>query len=225
MEFIYLIFYACLRLQFLDVETNPGPQHPVPAVCRILSSNVPGQLETLVTWPCLCLSIIYCFAPRLWSQICITCRSCWFPVSVTLSYVGVRTLGPMGWQHMYEMVMEHFTNPNLSMVVAKCWFLGFVVWGRTFMCNLYRNPDIDQQIFDFFTSINSCCAGRGCPCLFPVCGWFQWPSSGVVRFYDHEPSWSCSLWLRKSPVAISWLSAQPMLVVEYLTSWWLMFLT
>ena len=25
MKFLYLIFYACLRLRFLDVETNPGP--------------------------------------------------------------------------------------------------------------------------------------------------------------------------------------------------------
>ena len=27
----------------------------------------------------------------------------------------------------YDMVTEHFANPNLSVVVAKCWFLGFVV--------------------------------------------------------------------------------------------------
>ena len=40
MDFFYLIFYACLRLRFLDVETNPGPRHPVAAVCRILCSNV-----------------------------------------------------------------------------------------------------------------------------------------------------------------------------------------
>ena len=26
MEFLYLIFYSCLRLRFLDVETNPGPR-------------------------------------------------------------------------------------------------------------------------------------------------------------------------------------------------------
>ena len=35
MDFHYLLFYACLRLRFLDVETNPGQQRPVPAVCRI----------------------------------------------------------------------------------------------------------------------------------------------------------------------------------------------
>ena len=36
-------------------------------------------------------------------------------------------LGPEGWRHTYEMDMEHFANPSLSVVVAKCWFLGFVV--------------------------------------------------------------------------------------------------
>ena len=47
MDFLYLIFYACLRLRFLDVETNPGPKHPVPAVCRILCSNVRGLAGNL----------------------------------------------------------------------------------------------------------------------------------------------------------------------------------
>ena len=47
MDFLYLIFYGCLRLQFLDVETNPGPRRPVPAVCRILSSNVRGLARNL----------------------------------------------------------------------------------------------------------------------------------------------------------------------------------
>ena len=42
MEFFYLIFYACLMLRFLDVETNPGQRRPVPPVCRILCSNVRG---------------------------------------------------------------------------------------------------------------------------------------------------------------------------------------
>ena len=41
--------------------------------------------------------------------------------------VGARRHGPVGWRHMYEMVTEHFANQNLSVVVAKCWFLGFVV--------------------------------------------------------------------------------------------------
>ena len=51
MEFIYLNFYACLRLRFLDVETNPGSRRPVPAVCRLLCSNVrllAGNLSDLI---------------------------------------------------------------------------------------------------------------------------------------------------------------------------------
>ena len=47
MDFLYLIFYGCLRLNFLDVETNPGPRRPVPAVCRILCSNVRGLAGNL----------------------------------------------------------------------------------------------------------------------------------------------------------------------------------
>ena len=45
MEFFYLIFYA--RLRFLDVETNPALRRPVPAVCRILCSNVRGLAGNL----------------------------------------------------------------------------------------------------------------------------------------------------------------------------------
>ena len=40
MEFLYLIFCACMRLRFLDVETNPGPRRPIIAVCRTLFINV-----------------------------------------------------------------------------------------------------------------------------------------------------------------------------------------
>ena len=39
---LHLKFYSCLRLQFPDVESNPGPRRPVPASSRILCSNVLG---------------------------------------------------------------------------------------------------------------------------------------------------------------------------------------
>ena len=49
-------------------------------------------------------------------------------VSVAMSScVGARCLGPVGWLHLFEMVTEHLANPNLSVVVAKCCFWGFVV--------------------------------------------------------------------------------------------------
>ena len=47
MDFLYLIFYGCLMLRFLDVETNTGPRRPVPDACRILCSNVRGLAGNL----------------------------------------------------------------------------------------------------------------------------------------------------------------------------------
>ena len=44
---LYLILYACLRLRFLDVETNPALRRPVPTVCRLLCSNVRGLAGNL----------------------------------------------------------------------------------------------------------------------------------------------------------------------------------
>ena len=47
MEFRYLTFYSYTRLQFLDVETNPGRRRPLPTVCRLLSNNVQGLAGNL----------------------------------------------------------------------------------------------------------------------------------------------------------------------------------
>ena len=49
-DFLYLIFYACLKLQFLDVETNPGQRRRVRALCKILCSkmrDLAGNLSDL----------------------------------------------------------------------------------------------------------------------------------------------------------------------------------
>ena len=47
MKFLYHIFHACPRLQFLVLETNPGPRRPAIDVCRILCSNVQGLAGNL----------------------------------------------------------------------------------------------------------------------------------------------------------------------------------
>ena len=124
MDFLYLIFYICLRLRFLDVETNPCLHRPVPDVCRILCSNVRGLAENLsdLTVASSQYDILLCSETlvsdmRHVSEVLVALCCC----------VGARCLGPMGWQHTYEMATEHFANPNLSVVVAKCCFLGLVV--------------------------------------------------------------------------------------------------
>ena len=116
----------------------------------VLQCGIPGGAwpGTIVTWPWLRVSMIYCCALTLWSQICVTCRRYWFPDSVALSgCVGARCLGPEGWLHTYEMVPEHFDNQNLSGVVGKCCFLGCVVWDKTFMCSVFTQPWPRYQIF------------------------------------------------------------------------------
>ena len=148
MDFLYLISYGCLRLRFLDVETNSGPHRPVPAVCRILCSNVrglAGNLSDLTVFSSqydilLCSETLVSDLRHVWEVLVpgfgrtvLLCRG--------------KMPGPEGWLHTFEMVTEHFANPNLSVVVAKCWFLGFVVRYRTFMLSVYRNPDLDDRIF------------------------------------------------------------------------------
>ena len=128
MDFLYLIFYGCLRLRFLDVEINPGLHRPVPAVCRILCSNVRGLAGNLsdLTVASSQYDILLCSETLVKdmhhvSEVMVPsfCR----PVLLCRA----RCLGSVGWLHTFEMVTEHFANPNLSVVVVKCWFLGFVV--------------------------------------------------------------------------------------------------
>ena len=128
MDFLYLIFYGCLRLRFLDVETNPGPRRPAPVVCTILCSNVrvlAGNLSDL-TVSSFQYDILLCSETlvsdiRHVSEVRVPgfCR----PILLCRGMMP-RARGRL---HTFEMVTEHFANPNLSVVVAKCCFLGFVV--------------------------------------------------------------------------------------------------
>ena len=127
MEFLYVIFYACLRLRFLDVEINPAPQRPVPALCRILCSNVRGLAGNLseMTVASSQYDILLC-SETLVSDMRHVLELLVLGFGRPMSLCRPRCLGPEGWLHTYEMVTEHFANQNLSVVVAKCCFLGFV---------------------------------------------------------------------------------------------------
>ena len=99
--------------------------HPVPAVCRILCSNVQGLAGNLsdLTMALSQYDILLC------SETFVSDMRHLSGIldSVALSCCAdARCLRPEGWLLTYEMVMEHFANPNLS-VVVKCWFLGCVV--------------------------------------------------------------------------------------------------
>ena len=127
MEFLYPICYACLRLRFLDVETNPGPRRPVPAVCRILCSNVRGLAGNLrdLTVASYQYDILFC-SETLVSDM---------PHVSKLLVPGfgrpvLLCLGKMprarGMAAYVRDGFGAFRQPKLSVIVAKCWFLGFV---------------------------------------------------------------------------------------------------
>ena len=130
----------------MDVETNPGPRRPVPTVCRLLEcSNVrslAGNLSDL-TVASSRYDILLCSETglRYASRVRVAGSQIWSCCA------GAGCLGPEGSRHTYEMDMEHFASPSLS-VVPKCCFLGFVVRQNLYVFSLYRNPDLDDRIFD-----------------------------------------------------------------------------
>ena len=126
-------------LRFLDVETNPGPGRPVPAACRIFCSNVQGLAGNLSDLTVassqydilLCSETLVSGMPHL-SELLVP----GFGRPVLLCRASC--LLPDGWLHTYEMVMEHFANPNFSVVVAKCWFYG--LWCATELSWVHSFP-------------------------------------------------------------------------------------
>ena len=102
MDFLSLIFYGCLRLRFQDVNlsdlTVASSQYDILFCSETLVSDMRHVSELLV--------------PDFGRPV-LLCRG--------------KMPRARGMAHTYEMVTEHFANPNLRVVAARCWFLGFVV--------------------------------------------------------------------------------------------------
>ena len=109
------------------METNPGPRRPVPAVCRILCSNAQGLAGNLgdLAVASSQYDILLCSETLVSDMRQFAVAGPRFRSPCLVSEQDAS--GPEGWLRTYEMVTEHFGNPNLSVVVAKCWFLWFVV--------------------------------------------------------------------------------------------------
>ena len=128
MKFLYLIFYACLRLRFLDVKTNPGLLRPVLAVWRIPCSNVRGLAGnlcdlTVASYQCdiLFYSETLVSDMRHVSELLIP--------SFDRPVLLCRGKMPRA-RGMAAYVRDGygaFRHPNLSVVVANYFFLEFVV--------------------------------------------------------------------------------------------------
>ena len=88
-----------------------------------------------------------------------------------------------------------------------------------YVYSLYRNPDLDDMIFDCLLASMAAVRAEDVRASFLFVGDLKEAiirSGWVLRpqtVMELQPSTS-----QQSPVAISWLSALPMLVVEHLTS-------
>ena len=158
MDFLYLIFHGCLRLQFLDVETNPGPRRLVPAVCRILCSNarsLAGNLSDLTV-----------ASSQYDIQLCLeTLVSDMRHVSELLVPGFGRTVllcrGKMprhnSIQHNSRGLAAYIRDGYRAFHQPKfecgcCEMLVFRVCGmrqNIYVYSLYCNPDLDDRIFDY----------------------------------------------------------------------------
>ena len=149
MNFLYLIFYGCLRLWFLDVETNPGPHHPVPAVCRILCSNVRGLAVNLsdLTGASSQYDILLC------SETLVSDMHHVLEVLVPgFCHPVVLCQGKMPPERGIAAYVRDgygvFRQPNFER--GCCEMLVFRVCGvrqNLYVYSLYRNPDLDYLIF------------------------------------------------------------------------------
>ena len=143
MDFLYLIFYACLSLRFLDVETNPGRRRPVPDVCRILCSNVRGLAgnHSDLTVASSQHDILLC-SETLVSDMRHVSEILVPGFGRTVLLCRGKMPRPEGWLHAYEMVTD-----------GCVWFLLLVfrvcgVRQKLYVYSLHRNPDLDDRIFD-----------------------------------------------------------------------------
>ena len=150
MDFLYLIFYGCLRLRFLDVETNPGPRRPVPAVCRIPCSNVRGLA--------LNLSDLTVASPQYDILLCseILVSDIRNVSEILVPRFGRPVLlcqGKMpqaqGMAACVRYGYREFRQPKFE--CRCCEMLFFRVCGvrqNLYVFSLHRNPDLDEWIFD-----------------------------------------------------------------------------
>ena len=87
--------------------------------------------------------MIYCCALRLWSRIWVQYRSYWFPDLVALSYCA------RGMAADVREKFGAFSQPKFE--CGCCEMLVFRVYGvrrNLYVFIFYRNPDVDDRIFD-----------------------------------------------------------------------------
>ena len=229
MDFLYLIFCACLWLRFPDVETNPGPRRPVSTVCRLLCSNMQGLAENLSDltvassrYDKLLCSETLVSDMRHVSELLVP----GFGRSVFLLFRGRMPRA----REMAAYVRDGYGAFRWHKLDTSgcCEMMVFRVCGarqNLHVFSLYHNPDLVERIFDCLQTSMAAEQAEDVRASFLFVGDLnghhqEWLGStttnhqGVAAF-DFTTVSSCS----------TTCMGRPMHVVEHLTSWLLMFLT
>ena len=190
----------------MDVETNPGPRHPVPAVCTILCSNVRGLAGNLsdLTVASSQYDILLCsetlvsdmhhmaelLVPGFGRHV-LLCRGILPRVRGIAAYV----------RDEYGA----FRQPKFE--CGCCEMLVFRVCGvrqNLYVYSLYYNPALDDRIFDFLLASMAAVQAEDVSASFLCLG----------DLNGHHKEWLGSTTTNCHGVAaFSWLSAQPIHMV------------
>ena len=110
---------------------------------------------------------------------------------------------------MYEMVTEHFANPNLSVVVFReiMFFRVCGVRQNLYVFSLYRILDLHDLIFDSLLASIAVVQAEDAHASFLFVGDLNghhqaWLGSKTTNHHELQPMTS-----QLCPVAINWLSA------------------
>ena len=117
-------------------------------------------------------SKVYCCALRLWSQICVTCRSYWFPdlVDPVLLCRG-KMPRARGKAAYVRDGYRAFQKPKF--VCGCCEMLVFrvcVVRQNLYVFSLYCNPNLDERIFDYLLTSMAAVQAEDVPASFLFVG-------------------------------------------------------
>ena len=191
------------------METNPGPRRPVPAVCRILCSNVRGLSRNLsdLKMPSSQFDILLCsetlvsdmrhvselLVPGFGSPV-VLCRG--------------RMPRARGMAAYVRDGFAAFSQPKFE--CGCCEMLVFRVCGvrqKFYVFNLYRNPDLDDRIFDCLLTSMAAVQAEDARASFLFVGDLnghhqEWLGSMITNRHGVQPLIS-----RLCLVVISWLSA------------------
>ena len=149
------IFYlACLKTRFPDVEENPGPVARPPARCRMLFSNINGLHANLQELGIAASShdVVFCAETRATNRRHVA--------ELRLPCFSNPTLLPCGGRDRVRglalYVRDGFSAHRQARYECGCCesFVVRVCGARQnfYLFGAYRNPDLDDHIFDCFLS-------------------------------------------------------------------------